>query len=185
MRNDLTTRIEYVEKDVDDLTKSVNQRFQTLAMANSEVNIAPITPYNEEDGDKKKRVQSAFKRSNVPNTKLEEMKRWLEYQRKFTAEEIKKKTDQFKEMQDNIYPKFDFHEKENAKSEMRRKNKYNKITHPYQSTVDDLMRSRFESRFDDSVMLPPVRTSKNKISPGKLTVIEFDDLDKVSVHKRR
>ena len=41
--------------------------------------------------------------------KLEEMKRWLEYQRKYTAEEIKKRTDQFKEAQDAINSKLNIY----------------------------------------------------------------------------
>jgi len=49
----------------------------------------PLTP-KEEEPLKKKRVKSAVKRRTIHGKKLEEMRRWLEYQRKFTAQEIKK-----------------------------------------------------------------------------------------------
>ena len=62
---------------------------------------------------------------------------------------------------------------------------YDNVTHPYQSTVVDLMKSRYEDRFDGSINLPQVNTGVRKTSPGKLTVVEFDDLDRIVVHKRR
>lgn len=111
------------------------------------------------------------------------MRRWLEYQRKYTADEIRKRTEQFKEMQEAMHPKIDTSKVDHSKSEKRKM--YDNVTHPYQSTVDDLLRSRYASKKDDSINLPPVKSEARKTSPGKMTVVEFDDLDKVTIHKRK
>ena len=111
------------------------------------------------------------------------MKRWLDYQRKYTAEEVKKRTEQFKETQEAMQSRRDLFEKESEKDFKRKF--FDSVTHPYQSTVDDLMKSRYGNRLDDSINFPPVKTEVRKTSPGKLTVVEFDDLDRIVVHKRK
>ena len=64
--------------------------------------------------------------------------------------------------------------------------KYDKVTHPYQSTVDDLLKSKIERKVHGSYNFPPVNIDSRKQSSGTpLTLIEFDDLDKVVVHKRK
>lgn len=60
------------------------------------------------------------------------------------------------------------------------------MTHPYQSTVDDLLKSRYAGKLDSPLILPPVDFDANKTSLGNpLTVIGFDDLDRVVIHKRK
>ena len=62
-RNDLNARIDDVEKGVQDLSKSVNERLQNLG--NNEIS-RPATAH--EEVEKKKRVKSAVRRStNIPN----------------------------------------------------------------------------------------------------------------------
>jgi hypothetical protein len=174
----------------------LGDRIQVLTSNGS--NLRPTTPYVDQK-PKKKRVKSAAKRHlNIPNKKLEEMRRWLEYQRKFTAEEIKKRTDKFKELQESMHPKIDTSvDRNESQSDIRRRyTNYDDITHPYQSTVDDLLRSRYASRLEDLVKkqelaeahdhLPPLKHDSRRTSPGKpLTLIEFDDLDQVIIHKRK
>lgn len=183
-RNDLNARIDDVEKEVHDLSNSVNERLQNLGTNEF---VRPATAH--EEVEKKKRVKSAVRRStNIPNKKLEEMRRWLEYQRRYTAEEIKKRSEHFKEVQESMYPKIDTSvDREASKSDFKRRyTNYENITHPYQSTVDDLLRSRYAGKPDDSMSLPPVKSEDRKASPGKpITLVEFDDLDKIVIHKRK
>lgn len=62
-RNDLNARIDDVEKEVHDLSNSVNERLQNLG--NKEIS-RPTTAH--EEVEKKKRVKSAVRRStNIPN----------------------------------------------------------------------------------------------------------------------
>lgn len=159
VKDDLNTRIDDLQANVgmfvsliflDEVAKNFNDKLQQITAQTG--GTRPTTPYNDEIKKKKKRVKSAAKRmSNIPNKKLEEMRRWLEYQRKFTADEVKKRTDKYKEMHDGLYPKIDTNmERKESNSDIRRRyNNYDQVTHPYQSTVDDLLRSRYASRIDE------------------------------------
>lgn len=69
MRNDLTTRIEDVENEVKDLSKSVNERLENFDVAPTDYNLRPITPHEDDDKDKKKRVKSAIRRPSVLKNK--------------------------------------------------------------------------------------------------------------------
>lgn len=147
-------------------------------------NLHPPSAYEEKP---KKRVKSAVKRpKNYPNQKLEEMRRWLEYQRKFTAEELKKRSEIFKEAHEERTKIDTTHEREPSRTDIKRRYKnYDQVTHPYQSTVDDLLRSRYAMP-DEPFSLPAVKSEVKRTSPGRpLTLIGFDDLDSVSVHKRK
>jgi hypothetical protein len=84
MKEELTTRIDDVENNV---TEMINDRFQNIAVSESH-NMKPV--YTEPIPVKKKRVKSAAKQPHLPSSKLEEMRRWLEYQRNYTAGEIRK-----------------------------------------------------------------------------------------------
>lgn len=186
---DVEAKIENVENDLETFNKTLTHRIDEIEGGSRSPRHRPITPYQNENA-KKKRVKSAARQYNGPNKKLEEMKRWLEYQRKFTANEVKKHTDKFKDTQDNIYPKIDtsFLQR-GSKSDLKR-HQYDNVMHPYQSTVDDLLKSRYASQLDASSKLPPVNSSADmnrRSSPGKsnMTVIDFDTLDKVTVHKRK
>jgi len=97
-KNELNLRIDGLEENFSSLAKNVDEKLR--GMNNSPTQHIP-TPKDS----LKKRVKSAAKKRNINGKKLEEMRRWLEYQRRFTADEIKKKTDQFKEQQDSLHPK--------------------------------------------------------------------------------
>jgi hypothetical protein len=84
MKEELTTRIDDVENNV---TEMINEKFQNIEVSASH-NLKPV--YTEPIPVKKKRVKSAAKQPHLPSSKLEEMRRWLEYQRNYTAGEIRK-----------------------------------------------------------------------------------------------
>lgn len=178
----LTSRVEetkeYLETKISEVDNKFNEMFQNMNSSPSgqETHLEP-----------KKRVQSAAKRRVSKSKKLEEMRKWLEYQRKFTAQEIKKRTEQFKEHEDGIFPKVNTSiELNGSKSDAFRK-QYNNVTHPYQSTVDDLMKSGMEQDPMETYNFRPVSSNEvRKNSKTKpLQLFEFDDLDKVVIHKRK
>ncbi|CAI2387883.1 unnamed protein product [Moneuplotes crassus] len=184
----IDSKLTETKSELEEKINEVDQKLNNFIDEYNEAAECPRdSPYQtSSQGDSRKRVKSAVKRVNQ-GKKLEEMRKWLEYQRRYTAEEIKKRTDEFKEQQEVMFPKVNTSiEISGSKSDAMRKH-YQNITHPYQSTVDDLIKSNLEQDQAESYNFRPASSNevRKNLKSRPLTLIEFDDLDKISVHKRR